>query len=48
MSPDPNAEAAGRTVRKVLENVFAEIRHARRYVLDDQAALQIARSSPTP
>jgi hypothetical protein len=33
---------------KVLENVFAEIRQARRYVLDDQAALQIPRNSPTP
>ena len=35
----PEAEAAGRTVREVLENVFAEIPQARGYVLDDQAAL---------
>jgi len=33
-------EAAGRTVREVLENVFAENPQARGYVLDDQAALR--------
>ena len=36
----PEAEAAGRTVREVLENVFAENPQARGYVLDDQAALR--------
>jgi sulfur-carrier protein len=36
----PEAEAAGRTVREVLENVFAENPPARGYVLDDQAALR--------
>jgi molybdopterin synthase sulfur carrier subunit len=36
----PEAEAAGRTVREVLEKVFAEIPQARGYVLDDQAALR--------
>ena len=34
------AEAAGRTVREVLENVFEENPQARGYVLDDQAALR--------
>ena len=36
----PEAEAVGRTVREVLENVFAENPQARGYVLDDQAALR--------
>jgi molybdopterin synthase sulfur carrier subunit len=36
----PAANAAGCTVREVLENVFAEIPRARGYVLDDQAALR--------
>jgi hypothetical protein len=36
----PDAEAAGRTVREVLDNVFAENPPARAYVLDDQAALR--------
>ncbi|HEY8032548.1 MAG TPA: MoaD/ThiS family protein [Methylocella sp.] len=36
----PEAEAAGRTVREVLESVFAENPRARGYVLDDQAALR--------
>ena len=36
----PEAEAVGRTVREVLENVFAENPRARGYVLDDQAALR--------
>jgi sulfur-carrier protein len=36
----PEAEAAGCTVREVLENVFAENPQARGYVLDDQAALR--------
>ena len=36
----PEAEAAGRTVREVLENVFAENPQARGYVLDDQSALR--------
>jgi molybdopterin synthase sulfur carrier subunit len=36
----PDAEASGRTVREVLENVFAENTQARRYVLDDQSALR--------
>ena len=36
----PEAEAAGRTVREVLENVFADNPQARAYVLDDQAALR--------
>ena len=36
----PEAEAAGRTVREVLENVFEENPQARGYVLDDQAALR--------
>ena len=36
----PEAEAAGRTVRDVLDNVFAENPLARGYVLDDQSALR--------
>jgi molybdopterin converting factor small subunit len=36
----PQADAAGRTVREVLENAFAENPEARGYVLDDQAALR--------
>lgn len=36
----PEAEAAGATVREVLDNVFAENPQARAYVLDDQSALR--------
>ena len=36
----PEAEAAGGTVREVLENVFAGNPQARSYVLDDQAGLR--------
>jgi len=36
----PEAEAAGRTVREVLDNVFADNPEARAYVLDDQSALR--------
>ena len=36
----PEAEAAGRTVREVVKNVFAENPQARGYVLDDQSALR--------
>lgn len=36
----PTAEAPGRTVREVLENVFADNPQARGYVLDDQSALR--------
>jgi len=36
----PRAEAAGGTVREVLDNVFAANPQARGYVLDDQAALR--------
>ena len=36
----PQAEAAGNTVREVLERVFAENPRARGYVLDDQSALR--------
>lgn len=36
----PDTEATGRTVREVLENVFADNPQARAYVLDDQAALR--------
>jgi molybdopterin converting factor small subunit len=36
----PEAEAAGLTVREVLENVFAVNPQARGYVLDDQSALR--------
>jgi sulfur-carrier protein len=36
----PQAEAGGRTIREVLENVFADNPQARAYVLDDQSALR--------
>jgi molybdopterin synthase sulfur carrier subunit len=36
----PPMEAAGATVREVLEAVFAANEQARSYVLDDQAALR--------
>jgi sulfur-carrier protein len=36
----PEAEAAGHTVREVLENVFAANPQARGYVFDDQSALR--------
>lgn len=36
----PPVEAAGATVREVLDRVFAENEPARGYVLDDQAALR--------
>jgi len=36
----PETEAPGRSVREVLDNVFASNRQARSYVLDDQAALR--------
>jgi molybdopterin converting factor small subunit len=36
----PQADAAGRTVREVLENAFADNPEARGYVLDDQSALR--------
>ena len=36
----PPVDAAGRTVREVLEAVFAENPRARGYVLDDQGALR--------
>ena len=36
----PEMEAAGRTVREVLDAVFAGNEHARSYVLDDQAGLR--------
>jgi sulfur-carrier protein len=36
----PQVEAAGATVRDVLEQVFADNPRARGYVLDDQAALR--------
>ena len=36
----PETEAAGRTVREVLENVFARSPKARGYVLDEQSALR--------
>lgn len=38
--PCPEAEAVGRTVREVLENVFAQNPQARAYVLDDQSGLR--------
>ena len=38
--PCPATEAAGATVREVLDNVFAANPPARSYVLDDQAALR--------
>ena len=36
----PEAQASGRTVRDVLDAVFAEHPQARGYVLDDQASLR--------
>lgn len=36
----PETEAAGNSVREVLENVFAGNPQARGYLLDDQAALR--------
>jgi sulfur-carrier protein len=36
----PESEAGGRSVREVLDNVFAANPQARSYVLDDQAALR--------
>lgn len=36
----PPTEAAGATVREVLDNVFATNPQARSYVLDDQAGLR--------
>jgi sulfur-carrier protein len=36
----PEVEAAGRTVREVLENVFAANPQARGYVLDDESELR--------
>jgi len=36
----PEAQASGRTVRDVLEAVFAEHPQARGYVFDDQAGLR--------
>jgi sulfur-carrier protein len=36
----PDAEAPGRTVREVLENIFLENFQARSYVLDDQSGLR--------
>ena len=36
----PETHAAGRTVRDVLEHVFADHPQARGYVLDDQSALR--------
>jgi sulfur-carrier protein len=36
----PDTEVAGRTVREVLENVFARNPQARAYVLDDQSGLR--------
>jgi molybdopterin synthase sulfur carrier subunit len=36
----PDTEAAGESVREVLDNVFAQNPRARSYVLDDQAALR--------
>ena len=38
--PCPPAEADGRTVREVLERVFAANPAAREYVLDDQGAVR--------
>ena len=35
-----DSEAAGQSVREVLDNLFADNPRARRYVLDDQAALR--------
>lgn len=36
----PQIEAAGESVREVLDNVFASNPQARSYLLDDQAALR--------
>ena len=36
----PPTQAPGRTVREVLDNVFAQNPRARTYVLDDQQALR--------
>jgi molybdopterin synthase sulfur carrier subunit len=36
----PDTEAAGRTLREVLDNVFSGNSQARSYVLDDQSALR--------
>ena len=36
----PEAQAAGATVREVLDNMFRENPQARGYVLDDQSALR--------
>ena len=36
----PEAEAPGRTVLEVLENVFSENLQVRSYVLDDQSGLR--------
>ncbi len=36
----PSTRVAGRTVRQVLEAVFAENAQARAYILDDQSALR--------
>ncbi|HWG04267.1 MAG TPA: MoaD/ThiS family protein [Beijerinckiaceae bacterium] len=36
----PETDAAGASVREVLDNVFAENPQARAYLLDDQAALR--------
>ena len=36
----PEARASGGTVREVLDNLFADNRQARSYVLDDQAGLR--------
>ncbi|WP_363352241.1 MoaD/ThiS family protein [Methylocystis echinoides] len=36
----PETEAAGATLREVLDNAFKENARARAYVLDDQAALR--------
>lgn len=36
----PDGEVAGRTVREVLDNVFAANPQARAYVLDDQSGLR--------
>ena len=36
----PTVEAAGNTVREVLDNVFAANMRVRGYVLDDQSALR--------
>ena len=36
----PEAEAPGRRVREVLENVFSENLQVRSYVLDDQSGLR--------